>query len=65
MDCKLTEKQVQVLKYIACGKESKTISKLLKNSIGRIQNIRSEIVLRMGTKNMYESIYIATLNGWI
>ncbi len=61
----LTEKQLEVLKCVSKGYDNKAIARILKNTEGRIKNIRRDMVLKTRSKNMYHLIYISTKEGLI
>lgn len=63
MERKLTPRQLEILKLLADGHSSEDIGKELGNSKNTIDNMRNEMLIRVGVKNVAHLVAWGFRNG--
>ncbi len=65
IDEKLTEKEIEIIKYLINGYSKKSISKELNESYVKILKQSKNICKKLNAKNLPNAVYIALKNKYI
>ena len=61
----ITPRQLEILRLLAEGYSSEQIAKKLENSKRTIENMRNEMLIRMGAKNVAHMITLGFRKGYL